>query len=565
MASASDKQPTIGQAAAQAAALALSLFSRLTRPVTSWPESPRLGAASSRKPLVLSWVSEWVQPANAAPKSFRGKPSEEAENRHGLPQDVDSRSLLLLRRLLMQLPEGEAKFNELRAILTAAKRMSKGSSPDRPSTHSLNVPAPAALEGYGGFVSSSLRAPNSAVMPEAPFPSLRLRHSMANDWAETAPTPRIAGFSRGPMTPLVRGGIAQPSGLFGKDAGPTDSVSHLTDRRPDHTTREMTALPSPLGAFPSIGEATGYEFGLSPAVLEKAGTLPESLRFAQNNRLQGQPKSPEKTAGVQISNQNLAARTPLGLHGSEQSAGTVESSIGRPRRDTNGPAIQASGPTRPSPALADTLTLAPMTANRLRGPLQPLRPAAQKSTIHRDSMADSIAHRLQADAVTLGTDIFFRHGRFAPERPEGFALLSHELTHVWQHLKGDIPKRGETSAVPDGLEQQAALMEDAALREQKIHRAGLSHAHDNGFTAMPQLDTFPTPAVAGMARQGPSTSSMGDTATAIAVPLRAAEGRELPASPATAVPDLTEMADQIFRLLERRLQIDKERLGIRRR
>jgi hypothetical protein len=47
----------------------------------------------------------------------------------------------------------------------------------------------------------------------------------------------------------------------------------------------------------------------------------------------------------------------------------------------------------------------------------------------------SSAHALQgenANAATLGHDIFFAPGRYAPHHPEGQRLLAHELTHVVQ-------------------------------------------------------------------------------------------------------------------------------------
>jgi outer membrane protein OmpA-like peptidoglycan-associated protein len=52
--------------------------------------------------------------------------------------------------------------------------------------------------------------------------------------------------------------------------------------------------------------------------------------------------------------------------------------------------------------------------------------------VHDDSRAARFAGGLGANAVTVGRDIFFAQGRYAPHTAEGGALLHHELTHVAQ-------------------------------------------------------------------------------------------------------------------------------------
>ena len=52
--------------------------------------------------------------------------------------------------------------------------------------------------------------------------------------------------------------------------------------------------------------------------------------------------------------------------------------------------------------------------------------------VHADSGADAFASGLGANAVTIGNDIFFANGRYAPETAEGEHLLAHELAHVAQ-------------------------------------------------------------------------------------------------------------------------------------
>ena len=52
--------------------------------------------------------------------------------------------------------------------------------------------------------------------------------------------------------------------------------------------------------------------------------------------------------------------------------------------------------------------------------------------IHINQEADTYSRALEARAFTLGSDIFFRGGEYAPGNAEGHRLLAHELTHTIQ-------------------------------------------------------------------------------------------------------------------------------------
>jgi hypothetical protein len=69
--------------------------------------------------------------------------------------------------------------------------------------------------------------------------------------------------------------------------------------------------------------------------------------------------------------------------------------------------------------------------------------------IHTDPLDAQSARDVNAHAYTVGRDIVFGAGRFAPETQEGQRLLAHELTHVIQqghnnpsapHLQRQTPK-----------------------------------------------------------------------------------------------------------------------------
>ena len=57
--------------------------------------------------------------------------------------------------------------------------------------------------------------------------------------------------------------------------------------------------------------------------------------------------------------------------------------------------------------------------------------------VHNDSTASQLSNELNAEAFTIGNDIYFNKGKYAPESQEGKHLLAHELTHTIQQNRGD--------------------------------------------------------------------------------------------------------------------------------
>jgi hypothetical protein len=56
--------------------------------------------------------------------------------------------------------------------------------------------------------------------------------------------------------------------------------------------------------------------------------------------------------------------------------------------------------------------------------------------IHTDSQAAASARAIQARAYTVGNDVVFDTGQYAPHHDSGKRLLAHELTHVLQQSQG---------------------------------------------------------------------------------------------------------------------------------
>ena len=56
--------------------------------------------------------------------------------------------------------------------------------------------------------------------------------------------------------------------------------------------------------------------------------------------------------------------------------------------------------------------------------------------IHTDSNANQMSRELNAQAFTVGSDIYFNSAKYSPESDSGKHLLAHELTHTVQQGGG---------------------------------------------------------------------------------------------------------------------------------
>ncbi|MEO7156889.1 MAG: DUF4157 domain-containing protein [Vicinamibacterales bacterium] len=84
--------------------------------------------------------------------------------------------------------------------------------------------------------------------------------------------------------------------------------------------------------------------------------------------------------------------------------------------------------------------------------------------IHADSEAGQAAAALDAAAYTVGSEIAFGAGFFAPESPGGLAVLSHEVAHVIQNDAFPFVAPGSTvSHAGDATERDASAAADAVM------------------------------------------------------------------------------------------------------
>ena len=93
--------------------------------------------------------------------------------------------------------------------------------------------------------------------------------------------------------------------------------------------------------------------------------------------------------------------------------------------------------------------------------------------VHTDATASESARSVQAHAYTVGSDVVFQSGKYAPESDSGKRMLAHELTHVVQQRSGPVagtPAPGgiKVSHPSDTFEQAAESTADRVMSSAAI-------------------------------------------------------------------------------------------------
>ena len=104
--------------------------------------------------------------------------------------------------------------------------------------------------------------------------------------------------------------------------------------------------------------------------------------------------------------------------------------------------------------------------------------------VHTGATAARSASALSAKAFTVGRDIVFSDGRFAPQSSAGKHLLAHELAHVVQQSRGGAPPAFSGSS--GGLER--AANQSAAQAVQSDGAIGVAGASSIGVARAPEDD-----------------------------------------------------------------------------
>jgi hypothetical protein len=82
--------------------------------------------------------------------------------------------------------------------------------------------------------------------------------------------------------------------------------------------------------------------------------------------------------------------------------------------------------------------------------------------------ADAVCRAFGATALTIGSDIYFRDGAFAPHTPTGLRILAHEVAHVVRSTRDRSPRgrspRGRSLAAWTGASLTVSLAASRWLR-----------------------------------------------------------------------------------------------------
>jgi hypothetical protein len=175
-------------------------------------------------------------------------------------------------------------------------------------------------------------------------------------------------------------------------------------------------------------------------------------------------------------------------------------------------------------------------------------PGVETIRVHDGDAADEAARTHRADAVTVGSEVFFRQGRFKPRDPAGFALLVHEATHVVERFRPGASWRRATTGAAAAEEQRALAGELSVLP---------------GWAPGPAVDRY---LLAPTAQQpmpsAPQATPSAHTAAPAARPMTAAVDRPTaPAGRPQPALDVEALRGRIMRDLMRQLRDEFERGG----
>jgi hypothetical protein len=159
--------------------------------------------------------------------------------------------------------------------------------------------------------------------------------------------------------------------------------------------------------------------------------------------------------------------------------------------------------------------------------------------IHDTALAGQLAARLGARAFTVGRDIYVRPELLRPVTPEGAALLAHEVVHALQQSgAADLPMpllRPGTPTGPRSAQAGQVAREGASVPVQRQPAGGAG--------SLP---------IQRWAAGQPQRELVAEAVEAAALQRRADAGPQVQIDPEM-------LADRVYRLMVRELQLDGER------
>lgn len=311
----------------------------------------------------------------------------------------------------------------------------------------------------------------------------------ADDVAEqvmTMPTPQLQRV--GAPIDEYRGGQTGQSNPR-HDLLPTKHTQSSDSRQATAPPMVHDLLRAPVAALPT--EHPGLVLGVgaikAPATLAEGRrpivTLPPAVYLDhtamrpladQGAHLPAPPAWPGDGAGRDFSQTPLQAKLAVNRPGDgfEQEADRVADQV------MAAPAHHAVGKAPPRiqrfagqpPGQADVAP--PGVDQALASPGRPLEPTLRQDMgyrfgydfsrvrVHTGAAAEQSARDVNAHAYTVGNDIVFGSGRFAPGVHEGQRLVAHELTHVVQQTGHMLLQREDTPEAKRPLQETSNLDQD---------------------------------------------------------------------------------------------------------
>jgi hypothetical protein len=100
--------------------------------------------------------------------------------------------------------------------------------------------------------------------------------------------------------------------------------------------------------------------------------------------------------------------------------------------------------------------------------------------VHTGSDSAQAATQFGARAFTVGNDIHFNAGQFAPGSKEGDKLLAHEITHVLQTQRSGVQRKAEETDGVDEAKTDISQPHEPAEQEADAKSEAVAHALHGG-------------------------------------------------------------------------------------
>ncbi|MEJ7596460.1 MAG: DUF4157 domain-containing protein [Kofleriaceae bacterium] len=152
----------------------------------------------------------------------------------------------------------------------------------------------------------------------------------------------------------------------------------------------------------------------------------------------------------------------------------------------------------------------PLPQDVLRQMERELGVSLRGTRVHTDTVAAQAARALNAEAFTVGEDIFFASGKYAPETPSGRKLLAHELTHVAQQVSGRVSAQPGEAGGPRVSQPDEQHEQEAEATAGRVDRGGVATEPDT--TSDPEGQAPATATVANTADGVPPEAAVPEAA-----------------------------------------------------